>query len=186
MAEAARKMSRGTAWEERIPLTSRNEYRGGVARAGGLGAWDSLPSQGAVAAPSTLPGLEPDSERFGRAAKRQAARKTGKHQGPAVRLTLRDKLAMLLLILLAAAIFTGMIFLSAWRATIQQDINQTDAKIAVVQEDIDNLQLAIEKKKNIAVIESKALTMGMIYPAAEAGQLIYLEDIEKGKKAKKQ
>jgi cell division protein FtsL len=95
-----------------------------------------------------------------------------------IRLSAREKVTMILVIATVAAVFIGMVFLSAYCATIQKDINRTNAQMAVIQEDIDNLQLAIEQKKNIAVIESRAEALGMVYPDAEAGQLLYLADLK--------
>ena len=84
--------------------------------------------------------------------------------------------------MLAAAIFIsglllGLVFLTAWSAAIQSDINRTNAQGAAVQEEIDALKVQIEQNRNISVIQQRATDeLHMLYPSAR--QLVYVEDLQ--------
>lgn len=121
-------------------------------------------------------------ERRGLAHNRNKSGKAGGRHEAAF--TLRDKIAMTSALLLIGLVFIGLVFLSMYMASIQNDINKIEANAAVLQEDVENLQLAIEQKKNIAVIESKAIKLGMIYPRPDKGELIYLDDLQEGMEGK--
>jgi hypothetical protein len=84
---------------------------------------------------------------------------------------------MIIAVIVLGAMFLGVIFLAAYGASVQREINRVNAKTAVLREEIDNLTLSIEKGRNIETIEQKALLeQGMIYPAG--AQLKYLEELQ--------
>ncbi|MDR1953255.1 MAG: hypothetical protein LBQ21_02055 [Clostridiales Family XIII bacterium] len=94
-----------------------------------------------------------------------------------IHMTASEKFRMVVAVIILGAMFLGVIFLAAYGASVQREINRINAKAAVLQEEIDNLTLAIEKGRNIETIEKKALVeYGMIYPTGS--QLKYLEELQ--------
>jgi cell division protein FtsL len=88
----------------------------------------------------------------------------------------KEKLFIFTIILVFSAILMGIILLSSYHAYMQNEVNVTKAKTASVQEDIDELRVAIEKNNNIDIIEQKAMSnLGMRYPKAK--QIVYLDDV---------
>jgi cell division protein FtsL len=86
-----------------------------------------------------------------------------------------DKGGMLLLLLLAGLAGVGMIIASTWMTAIQYDINRIAKATAAVCDEIEKLEVEIEKNTGINVIEQRATQdFGMIYPAAE--QVVYIEE----------
>jgi len=89
----------------------------------------------------------------------------------------KDRKLAVVVVIVIGLIFVGIISISAYCASITNDINKASKEIAVIQEDIDYLKMEIEKNSNIAYIEKKALKdLGMIYPTAE--QFVYVEGIK--------
>jgi cell division protein FtsL len=91
----------------------------------------------------------------------------------------KEKFFIFTVIIVFSAIFLGIILLSSYHAYMQNDVNVTRAKTASVQEDIDELRVAIERNNNIDVIERKAMKdLGMGYPKSK--QIVYLDDVGEG------
>lgn len=91
----------------------------------------------------------------------------------------KDRKYAIATIIVLGLIFLGMISVSAYCASINDEINKVNREISVLQEEIDFLKVEIESGLNIATIEQKALEeLGMIYPTAD--QFVFAE----GKKAK--
>jgi hypothetical protein len=85
-----------------------------------------------------------------------------------------DKGGMLALLLFAGLVGIGMIIASTWMTAIKYDINKIVKETAAVYDEIEMLEVKIEKGTGIGVIEQRAMDeFGMIYPAAE--QVIYIE-----------
>lgn len=89
----------------------------------------------------------------------------------------KDRRLAILTVVVLGLIMLGVIFISAYCASIKSEINHVNKEIAVLQEDIDYLKLEIESGSNIATIEDRALKdLGMIYPTAD--QFVYIEGIK--------
>jgi cell division protein FtsL len=99
------------------------------------------------------------------------------HAAPQIHISAGEKVRMIIAVVFIGTMFLGVIFMAAYGASVQREINRVNADAAVLREDIDNLNLAIEKGRNIGTIEHRALAeLGMIYPAGS--QLKYFEEIE--------
>jgi cell division protein FtsB len=84
---------------------------------------------------------------------------------------------MISTIVLMGALFFCVIFLMAYGASIQRDLNHANSEMVSVKDDIDNLTLAIERGQNVGAIERKAADeLGMIHPGET--QLKYLAELE--------
>jgi cell division protein FtsB len=90
-------------------------------------------------------------------------------------LSARSKKNMVSLIIFLGIAFFLFIFVSAYCASIQTSINDTIAQSESVQNEIDALNVELEKSKNIAYITNRAENeLGMIYPGE--AQIIYVDD----------
>lgn len=86
----------------------------------------------------------------------------------------RDRKFAVATVIVIGMVMVGIIFVSAYCASIKYDINTMNKEIVALQEDIDFLKVEIESGTNIATIEKKALKeLGMIYPTAE--QFVYID-----------
>lgn len=86
----------------------------------------------------------------------------------------RDRKLAVITVVVVGLVLLGIIFVSAYCATIKYDINKTNKEAIALQEEIDYLKVEIENGTNIGTIEEKALKeLGMIYPTAD--QFEYLE-----------
>ena len=94
-----------------------------------------------------------------------------RHRNPYI--SIKEKSVILMIVLLVGALlFAGTTF-SAYRANIQNDINKTNANTAIVQKDIDTLNVAIEEGKTISTLERRAKEdAGMKY--ASSKEIVYL------------
>jgi cell division protein FtsL len=89
----------------------------------------------------------------------------------------KDRKLAVTTVVVLGFIMVGIIFISAYCASLTSEINKANKEIAALQEDIDYLKLEIESGLNIATIEEKALKeLGMIYPTAD--QFVYVEGIK--------
>ncbi|MDR1028705.1 MAG: hypothetical protein LBL63_04725, partial [Clostridiales Family XIII bacterium] len=94
-----------------------------------------------------------------------------------VQMTAAEKIRLVITVFVVGALFLGVIFLTAYGASMQRDINKVNAQSAAIDDDIDNLRLSIERGRNIKTIEQRATAeLGMIYPAGT--QLKYLAEME--------
>ncbi|MDR0854400.1 MAG: hypothetical protein LBN34_08515 [Clostridiales Family XIII bacterium] len=85
------------------------------------------------------------------------------------------KLAVMV-IFIGAVLLLGLIFSSAYAASIQHNINITMDDIARVEEDIANIKVDIEKASSVAVVEARAASeLSMIYPTRD--KYIYLDEL---------
>jgi cell division protein FtsB len=92
-----------------------------------------------------------------------------------VQLSAQLKKNMLALVIVLGAAFFLFVFMSAYCASIQANINNTNAQVAGIQSEIDALNVELEKSKNIAYITNRAENeLGMIYPGES--QIIYVDD----------
>lgn len=89
----------------------------------------------------------------------------------------RDRKLAVATVIVLGLIMLGIIFISAYCASIKNEINKVNKEIVALQEEIDYLKLEIESGSNIATIEQRALDeLGMIYPTAD--QFVYVEGIK--------
>ncbi|MDR1028769.1 MAG: hypothetical protein LBL63_05045 [Clostridiales Family XIII bacterium] len=99
-------------------------------------------------------------------------------------ITTGEKGAMIFFAVLFGLIFIGVIGIEAYSVSIQHEINKVNADTAIVQKDIDDLYVAIEKDRNLETIEKRAKKeLKMDYPAAD--QLKYTNELKKAKKKDK-
>lgn len=84
----------------------------------------------------------------------------------------KDKMRLLVLIAALGVLFVGMIITTAFAAAIQYNTNKIIEENHVIQTEIENLEISIHAATNIEAIETKAVALGMIYPAA--GQVVHL------------
>lgn len=89
--------------------------------------------------------------------------------------TSRDRLMLMLLTVLTGVICIGLIISTAFSANIKYDINTIIKENAVIQGEIENLNVKIKSAVNIGAIEERATTeLGMVYP--EVTQFKYLDN----------
>ena len=80
----------------------------------------------------------------------------------------RDRKLAIATVVVLGLVMLGVIFISAYCASLKSEINKVNKETMALQEDIDYLKLEIESGSNIATIEKKALgELGMIYPTAD-------------------
>lgn len=85
----------------------------------------------------------------------------------------KDRLGLMALTVLMGLIFVAMIIVSAYGANIKYDINSLSKENAVIQGEIENLNVEIKSEVNIDNIEERAINeLGMVYP--EVDQYRYL------------
>lgn len=85
----------------------------------------------------------------------------------------KDRLSLMVLTLLMGLVFVGMIIVAAYGANIKYDINTLAKENAVIQGEIENLNVKIKCAVNIGTIEDRAINeLGMVYP--EIDQFRYL------------
>lgn len=93
----------------------------------------------------------------------------------AITLSNGDKAKILLMLLALGAICIVMIISSALTTQIKYNVNAIHKDINVLEGEIENLIVEIEKESKIVSIEQKALTeLGMVYPSGE--QIVFLEN----------
>ncbi len=89
----------------------------------------------------------------------------------------KDRKLAIFTVAVLGLVLLGIIFISAYCASLKSEINQVNKDVAIIQEDIDYLKMEIESGLNIATIEEKAVKeLGMIYPTAD--QFEYIDAIK--------
>ena len=90
-------------------------------------------------------------------------------------LTGQDKLRLLLLILVIGALAIAGVVTTAYAAQIKYNINVLNKENAVIQGEIENLNVSIKAANNIKTIEEKAAAeLGMVYPTYD--QMVFLPE----------
>lgn len=86
----------------------------------------------------------------------------------------KDKFRMLMLTVFAGILCVGLILSTAYSASVKYHINTLIKENAVIQGEIENLNVKIESASNIQIVEAKAtIELGMVYPTAE--QLVFID-----------
>ena len=86
----------------------------------------------------------------------------------------KDKFRLLLVTILIGMLGIGMIISTAYAASIKVNINTMIKENAVIQGEIENLNVKIESASNIQIVEARATAdLGMVYPTAK--QLVYVD-----------
>lgn len=94
-------------------------------------------------------------------------------QKPKAVISAKDKTRLIMLIVFLGTLCIGIIVSTAYAAKLQYDINTILNENNILQGEIDNLNVAIKKESNIAIIEEKATSeLGMIYP--QGSQIVRL------------
>jgi cell division protein FtsL len=85
----------------------------------------------------------------------------------------KDKSRLLMLTVLIGVLCIGVILSTAYAASVKVHINTMIKENAVIQGEIENLNVKIESASNIQIVESRAVTeLGMVYPTSE--QLVFI------------
>ena len=86
----------------------------------------------------------------------------------------KDRFRLLLLTVFVGVLCIGLILSTAYAASVKYHINAMIKENAVIQGEIENLNVKIESASNIQIIEAKASAeLGMVYPGAE--QLVFID-----------
>ena len=85
----------------------------------------------------------------------------------------KDKFKLLLLTAFIGVLCIGVILTTAYAASVKYHINSMIKENAVIQGEIENLNVKIESASNIQIVEEKATQLGMVYPSAE--QLVFID-----------
>ena len=94
-------------------------------------------------------------------------------QKPKAVISAKDKTRLIMLIVFLGTLCIGIIVSTAYAAKLQYDINTILNENNILQGEIDNLNVAIKKESNIAIIEEKATSeLGMIDP--QGSQIVRL------------
>ena len=94
-------------------------------------------------------------------------------QKPKAVISAKDKTRLIMLIVFLGTLCIGIIVSTAYAAKLQYDINTILNENNILQGEIDNLNVAIKKESNIAIIEEKATSeLGMIFP--QGSQIVRL------------
>jgi cell division protein FtsL len=92
-----------------------------------------------------------------------------------ITLTARDRLKLLVLVFLIGALCIAGVVTTAYATQIKYNINAIVRENAVIQGEIENLDVAIESANNIKIIEEKAVSqLGMVYPKFE--QMVFIAE----------
>ena len=86
----------------------------------------------------------------------------------------KDKFRLLLITVFIGVLCVGLILSTAYAASVKYHINTLIKENAVIQGEIENLNVKIESASNIQIVEAKATAeLGMIYPTPE--QLVFID-----------
>ena len=86
----------------------------------------------------------------------------------------RDKVLLVLLLVFIGVIAVASIQVAAYAADVQCKMNEVIKENTVVNGEIENLSVKLNKANNIEAIEEKAIaTLGMIYP--NPNDFVYIE-----------
>lgn len=97
------------------------------------------------------------------------------NQNSKVNLSFAAKAKLIFLLIAIGAMCITMIISSAYITQIKYNINETAKEVKMCYDDIENIQVKIEKQSKARVIEERALNeLGMVYP--EGNQIVYLEN----------
>lgn len=114
-------------------------------------------------------------KRYGLDMKPRAQRKqqVRAKKSPAL-ITAKDKFRLILFTFFIGILCVGLILTTAYAANVKIQTNTLIKENAVLQGEIENLKVELEKGVNIQVVEYRAMTeLGMVYPNPQ--QLIFLE-----------
>jgi cell division protein FtsL len=85
----------------------------------------------------------------------------------------KERFRLLLLTAFIGALCIGLILSTAYAASVKYHINTMIKENQTIQGEIENLNVKIESASNIQIVETKAVELGMVYPAS--GQLVYID-----------
>lgn len=85
----------------------------------------------------------------------------------------RDKVRILISILIVGVFFLGVITLTARSSELQYDINMLNKEIQESERMIRSLEVQIKSASNITNLEERAAELGLVYPGYD--QIVYLD-----------
>ena len=93
--------------------------------------------------------------------------------GEPVAITLKDRVKIILFLILSGVVCLSVIISAAYAASVKYEINSIVKGNAVLQGEIENLNVKIKNATNIRTVEEKAINeLGMVYPSSE--QFVFL------------
>ncbi len=97
-----------------------------------------------------------------------------KSKNSSTRINAKDKFRLLVLTVFIGILCVGLILSTAYAASIKYNINTLIKENAVIQGEIENLNVKIESASSIQIVEERATTeLGMVYP--NPGQLVFID-----------
>lgn len=91
------------------------------------------------------------------------------------------KVKLIMSLLLIGGICVAAITMTAYASQIKYNIFNINKEIKMLEGDIDNLNLQIERQCSLSVVENKAIKeLGMVYPSAN--QIVFLDNASKNSK----
>ena len=86
----------------------------------------------------------------------------------------KEKFRLVLLTIVVGILCVSLILTTAYAAKIKFNINTMLKENVIIQGEIENLNVNINKGKNIQIVEARAVAeLGMVYPASN--QLVYVQ-----------
>ena len=83
-----------------------------------------------------------------------------------------DKARIIIYMLFICAVLISFVWVTAYTAKVQYDINKLNRQIAETQTNIKTLEVKIKSASNITNVEERARELGFVYP--EFDQIQYL------------
>jgi cell division protein FtsL len=114
-------------------------------------------------------------KRYGLDMKPRTAKKENiKSKSSSTRINANDKFRLLILTVFTGVLCVGLILSTAYAASVKYHINTLIKENAVIQGEIENLNVKIESASNIQIVETRAVTeLGMVYPNPD--QLVFID-----------
>lgn len=85
----------------------------------------------------------------------------------------RDKVRILISIMIVGVFFLGVITLTARSSELQYDINMLNKEIQESERMVRSLEVQIKSASNITNLEERAAELGLVYP--DYDQVVYLD-----------
>ncbi|MGI6730740.1 MAG: cell division protein FtsL [Anaerovoracaceae bacterium] len=106
---------------------------------------------------------------------KQEIKKKKKVKSSSLSISAKDKARLVLLTLIIGLLGIGLIVSTAYAADIKVSINELIKENAVIQGEIENLEVKLESAANIQTIEEKAIAeLGMVYPNRD--QIVVMQE----------
>lgn len=89
--------------------------------------------------------------------------------------TKQDRAKLIMLLLVIGVLCVAGVVSTAYATQIKYNLNEINKQNVVIQGEIDNLNVIIQRENNVAKIEDKAINLlGMVYPSYD--QIVYIAE----------